>query len=151
MQVSDDDIRWLLKTLEEEQLVEIEVRGEGWRVRVSRAAPAAAAAPAAPMPAAPAQPAPAAAEDANLVPILAPMAGTFYRAPSPNAPPYVEEGQEIQRGDVVGLIEAMKVFNEVESPVSGTVVKILVENEQQVQADEKLMLVRIHSGEEGEG
>ena len=147
MQVSDDDIKWLLKLLEDEGLVELEVSGPGWRVKVSRAAAQPAGAPTAAAPA----PAPAKAADElsapDIVPILAPMAGTFYRAPAPNAAPYVEEGQEIERGDVVGLIEAMKVFNEIESPVSGTIVKILVENEQQVQADERLMLVRVRSVE----
>lgn len=80
---------------------------------------------------------------ADIVPLLAPMNGVFYRAPSPDAPPYVEEGDVVERGQVVGLIEAMKVFSEIESPVNGVIVRIVVSNQQSVKADERLMLVRV--------
>ena len=81
-------------------------------------------------------------EEAGLVAITSPMVGTFYRAPSPDSPPFIEEGDDIELGQVVCLVEAMKLFNEIESEVEGTVVKILVENSQAVEYGQKLMLVR---------
>ena len=69
-----------------------------------------------------------AAEEAGLVPIVSPMVGTFYRAPSPDSPPYVDVGDEVNPGKVVCIIEAMKLFNEIESEVKGTVAKMLVES-----------------------
>ncbi|MBC7287713.1 MAG: biotin carboxyl carrier domain-containing protein [Armatimonadetes bacterium] len=135
----DDDIAWLLRLLESEDLVEIEYEEPEFHARVSRLA-AAHAAPA-PMAAAPdAGPAPL---PEDVVPVLAPMSGVFYRAPSPESPPYVEEGSQVERGDVIGLIEAMKLFNEIEAPVSGTVVEILVKNGESVAANQRLMLIRV--------
>jgi acetyl-CoA carboxylase biotin carboxyl carrier protein len=143
--VSDDDIAWLLQLLEAEGLVEVEVEEDDWGVRVSRAV---AVVPEAPVAAAPVAAAPSGDELAHdVVPILSPITGTFYSAPSPESPAYVEEGSQVERGGVVGLIEAMKVFNEVEAPVAGTVVKLLVDNKQNVQADQRLMLVRVSSAE----
>jgi len=75
------------------------------------------------------------------VPIKSPMVGTFYIAPEPNAPPYVEVGQIIQKGAVVCIVEAMKLMNEIESEVSGRVVKRLVENTQPVEFGQTLFLV----------
>lgn len=74
-------------------------------------------------------------------PIPSPMVGTFYRRPLPTDPPFVEEGQRIERGDVIGVIEAMKVFNEVESPVGGVVRKFLATDGQLVQEGEPLLLI----------
>jgi acetyl-CoA carboxylase biotin carboxyl carrier protein len=79
--------------------------------------------------------------DEGLVPIQAPMVGTFYRAPSPSSPAYVEEGQFISQGDVVCIVEAMKLMNEIESEVAGRIRKILVENAQPVEFGQVLMLV----------
>ncbi len=139
----NDDIAWLLKLLETEDLLEIEVEDADGLIRVSRAARSAGVAQPAAV-AAPCQSGPEPlAED--IVPVLAPMSGVFYRAPSPESPPYVEEGTQVERGDVLGLIEAMKVFNEIEAPASGTVVEILVENGQSVEANQRLMLIRVGS------
>jgi acetyl-CoA carboxylase biotin carboxyl carrier protein len=69
------------------------------------------------------------------------MVGTFYRSPSPDKPPYVEVGSHVKKGDVVCIIEAMKLFNEIESEVSGTIVKVMVENESPVEYDQVLFLV----------
>jgi len=80
-------------------------------------------------------------DESNLTPIKAPMVGTFYRAPAPGAPPYIEVGQVISQGDVVCIIEAMKLMNEIESEVSGRVRKILVENAQPVEYGQVLVLV----------
>jgi acetyl-CoA carboxylase biotin carboxyl carrier protein len=77
----------------------------------------------------------------NLVTIKSPMIGTFYRKPSPDKPLFVEVGDDIQVGKVVCIIEAMKLFNEIESEVSGKVVKILVEDSTPVEYDQPLFLV----------
>ncbi len=80
-------------------------------------------------------------ETTKFIPIKAPMVGTFYRAPAPGAPPYVETGDTVTPGKVVCVIEAMKVMNEIESEVSGKIVKVLVENEKSVEFGQELFLV----------
>jgi len=145
--LTDDDISWLLNLLTAEELAEVEIESqeEGWRVRVARTTATVVPLAAAPAGAVAASVAGDSAQQLpeDVVPVLASMTGTFYRAPSPEAPPYVEEGDEVERGQVLGLIEAMKVFNELESPVSGKIEEILVDNEQAVKADERLMLIRL--------
>ena len=79
--------------------------------------------------------------DENLVEIKSPMVGTFYRAPSPGAKPYVQAGERVDPGQIVCIIEAMKLMNEIESDVSGTIVKMLVENAQPVEFGQTLFLV----------
>lgn len=96
--------------------------------------PAAASAPAA----TPAAEAKSAAPKAGTKQITSPFVGTFYRAPSPEADPYVREGQMIKRGDTLCIIEAMKLMNEIEAEVSGKIVSILVENGQPVEFGEPL-------------
>ncbi|MDI6732181.1 MAG: acetyl-CoA carboxylase biotin carboxyl carrier protein [Candidatus Margulisbacteria bacterium] len=85
---------------------------------------------------------PAEKEEDGLVAITSPMVGTFYRAPSPEAPPFIETGHEVEPGKVVCIVEAMKLFNEIESEVRGKVVKILVENGQPVEYGQKLFLIK---------
>lgn len=80
--------------------------------------------------------------DPSLFPITAPLVGTFYRASAADAKPYVEEGDQVRKGQVLGLIEAMKLMNEVESEVDGTVVSVLVENGTPVEYGEPLALIR---------
>ncbi len=94
-------------------------------------------APAAPV-AAPKTPA---AEDANYITIKSPIIGTFYRKPSPDKPNFMEVGDDIKEGDVLCIIEAMKLFNEIESEVSGKVVKILVDEASPVEFDQPLFLI----------
>jgi len=77
----------------------------------------------------------------NLVPIKSPMVGTFYRAPAPGAKPYIELNQEIEKGQVACIVEAMKLMNEIESDVSGKVVKICSENGKPVEYGQTLFLV----------
>lgn len=77
----------------------------------------------------------------HLVPITAPMVGTFYRAPKPDAAPFVAEGDPVEPGQPVCIIEAMKLFNEIQSEVTGRVAKILVENASPVEYGQPLMLV----------
>ena len=106
------------------------------------AAPAAAPAPAPAPAAAPAAEAPAeTAADAGLIEIKSPMIGTFYRKPSPDKDNFVEVGSAVKVGDTVCVIEAMKLFNEIESEVSGRIVKILVDDNSPVEYDQPLFLV----------
>lgn len=149
-------IKKLIDLIQESDVAEIEIAEGEESVRISRnsAAPAYAPAPAqvsAPAPAAPA-PAPAAetaaeasaaseaqANEANAV--RSPMVGTFYRSSSPEAPAFVEVGQSVTAGDVICIIEAMKMFNQIEADRSGTVTAILVENGHPVEFDEPLIVI----------
>jgi len=103
-------------------------------------APAPAAPAAAPAPVAPAA-SPAKEEVSNYLEIKSPMVGTFYRSPSPDKPPYVQVGDVLKVNDVVCVIEAMKLFNEIESEVSGKIVKVLVDDSSPVEYDQVLFLV----------
>jgi acetyl-CoA carboxylase biotin carboxyl carrier protein len=84
---------------------------------------------------------PAATEDSKYITIKSPIIGTFYRKPSPDKPVFIEVGSSIGEGDVLCVIEAMKLFNEIESEVSGKIVKILVEDSSPVEFDQPLFLV----------
>jgi acetyl-CoA carboxylase biotin carboxyl carrier protein len=107
------------------------------------AAAAPAAAPAQPAAAAPAAaPAPAAgADESRYLTIKAPMIGTLYHSASPDSPSFVEVGDEIKKGQVICIIEAMKLFNEIEAEVAGKIVKVLVDNASPVEYDQPLFLV----------
>lgn len=104
-----------------------------------QAAPVAAAAPAAPAVAAPADT--AAEDNSKYITIKSPMIGTLYRKPSPDKPMFVEVGSTINKGDVVCVVEAMKLFNEIESEISGKIVKVLVDDSSPVEFDQPLFLV----------
>ncbi len=109
--------------------------------------PMPAAMPAASMPAAPAaqESAPAEskkeADDSKYITIKSPIIGTFYRKPAPDKPPFADVGQNIAKGDVLCVIEAMKLFNDIESEVSGKIVKVLVEDSSPVEFDQPLFLI----------
>lgn len=147
------EIQRLLDYIAKSPLAEVSIETEGLKVSVkknSAAAPtvtvAAAPAPvaAAPVAAAPAAPAaaPAAAPVAdNLYTVKSPMIGTFYRAAGPDKDNYVEVGSDIAPGKTLCMIEAMKLFNEIDSEVSGKIVKILVDNASPVEFDQPLFLV----------
>lgn len=118
---------------------------------IHMAAPTAAAAPAAPVapaaaPAAAPAPKPAAAPAAPApvdgVEIASPMAGTFYRAPAPGEPAFVKEGDTVTAGQTIGIIEAMKLMNEIEAEVGGTVVKIVAENGKPVTPGQALVVIK---------
>jgi len=155
-------IRKLIKLVEESDIGELEVSGWGQRVRISKKprelnAPASenptanitvepkpkpAVATSALTQAATQEPAKTVMEDTDhLVPIKSPMVGTFYRAPAPDAKPYVELNQQITVGQVVCIIEAMKLMNEIESEMPGRVAKILVENGKPVEFGQTLFLI----------
>lgn len=111
-------------------------------VAAPAAAPAAPAAPApAPKPAEPAAPAAEAADSGNTVAIKSPMVGTFYRSAGPDKAAFVKVGDTIDAGSTVCIIEAMKLFNEIESDVKGKIVKVLVEDASPVEYDQPLFLV----------
>ena len=110
---------------------------------VTASAPALVAAPVAAAPVAPAveSAAPPVEAASNLITIKSPMIGTFYRSSSPDKPSFVNVGDEISAGKVVCIVEAMKLFNEIESEVSGRIVKVLVDNAQPIEYDQPLFLV----------
>ena len=140
------ELRRLADLLRDYGLTEVEVEREGVRVRLRRepaapAAPSAGSAVVAPAAASPVVSAEPAASEAHLLTIEAPMVGTFYRAPSPDAQPFVRDGDRVKKGQVVCIIEAMKLMNEIESKVAGRVVKVLVENAQPVEYGQPLFLV----------
>jgi len=95
----------------------------------------------APAPAAPSKDAAPAEDDSKYITIKSPIIGTFYRKPSPDKPAFVEVGSDIKPGDVLCVIEAMKLFNDIESEVSGKVVKVLVDDSSPVEFDQPLFLV----------
>ncbi len=129
--IEEKDFKITIKTNQEPTYVTASVP-------VAAAPMAAAPQPTAVTPAA----APAAvSEDANFITIKSPMIGTFYRSAGPGKPSFVNAGDEINTGNVLCIIEAMKLFNEIESEVSGKIVKILVEDAQPVEFDQPLFLV----------
>ncbi|MCP1771760.1 acetyl-CoA carboxylase biotin carboxyl carrier protein [Neisseria perflava] len=146
-------LKKLIDLVEESGIAEIEVTEGEEKVRITRATAAqpvvyAAAAPAAAPVAAPASaaaaPAPAAptATGSDLSNAQkSPMVGTFYRAPGPNTPAFVEVGQSVKAGDTLCIIEAMKLMNEIEAEKSGTVTAILVENGSPVEYGEPLFII----------
>ena len=145
-------VKKLIELLEESNIGEIEIKEGEESVRISRygaqpAAPVAYAAPPAPAPgAAPAPveaPAPEAAAPAPAAEnaVLSPMVGTFYRSPSPEAPSFVEVGQTVRVGDVLCIVEAMKMMNQIEADRAGTVTAIHVENGEAVEFDQPLISV----------
>ena len=134
-------VRRLGALLTELQLSEIEVSVGDVRVRLQRGDVAGLVAPAmAPAPGATSTPA---APDAmaGMITVEAPMVGTFYRAPSPGAEPYVREGDVVKQGQILCIIEAMKLMNEIESKLGGRIHKILVENGQTVEFGQPLFLL----------
>ncbi|WP_350289611.1 acetyl-CoA carboxylase biotin carboxyl carrier protein [uncultured Croceitalea sp.] len=110
------------------------------QIPMAQAPVAAATAPVVTEAAAPAA-APAAEDDSKYITIKSPIIGTFYRKPAPDKPNFVEVGKDIQQGDVLCVIEAMKLFNDIESEVSGKIVKILVDDSSPVEFDQPLFLV----------
>ena len=148
-------VKKLIELLEESNIGEIEIKEGEESVRISRhgTQPAQMAYAPAPAPIAPAAPAPAAAQAAPAEPaapasapatdnaVLSPMVGTFYRSPSPDAAPFVEVGQTVRVGDVLCIVEAMKMRNQIEADRAGTVTAIHVDNGDAVEFDQPLISI----------
>jgi len=142
-------VKKLIELLDESNVAEIEIHEGEESVRISRhgsTAPQFMMPAAAPAPAAGAAPPPTPAgasqpeiDDASIA--RSPMVGTFYRSPSPGAKSFVEEGQEVKVGDVLCIIEAMKILNQIESERAGRVKKIMVENGQPVEYNQPLFVI----------
>jgi acetyl-CoA carboxylase biotin carboxyl carrier protein len=149
-----EEIRAVIKLVEEAGIAELVVEGPHVKIHVKKtvAGPPAVHVQAAASPAAAAAPAEHAAPPADgarpaeeragrYVPIVAPMVGTFYRAPKPDAPPFVAEGDAVQTGQTVCVLEAMKMFNEIASEVAGRIIRVLAENGAPVEYGQPLFLV----------
>lgn len=147
-------IQELIKMVNKSNLSEVSIEEKDFKITIKQkeeiiqqavvaAAPVAVApVAAAPVAAAPAAaPAPAAEDTSKYLTIKSPMIGTFYRKPAPDKPLFVEVGDEVVPGKVVCIVEAMKLFNEIESEVKGKIVKILVEDQSPVEYDQPLFLV----------
>jgi acetyl-CoA carboxylase biotin carboxyl carrier protein len=133
----------LIRSLEGTDTRRVKVQAGALQIEVDRrpgALPRVAAGPGVPAAASAGAPAEAPAA-AGLIPIVAPLVGVFYRAPSPGAQPFVEVGDTVERGQKVGIVEAMKLMNEVTSDYRGVVSEILVENGETVQYEQRLMLI----------
>ena len=146
--MNEGKLRKLLELFRASDLEEIEVQHSFWhgtRIRLTRSRAPSPVAPAAPMPiapAAPTEPAPAEKTDDGLHEVLSPMVGTFYRSPSPETDPFVSEGDRIESGQTVCIIEAMKIMNEIPADVQGEVVEILVGDGQPVEYNQALFKIR---------
>ncbi|MGH7599634.1 MAG: acetyl-CoA carboxylase biotin carboxyl carrier protein [bacterium] len=156
--MKEEEIRRLVKIVEESSIADLEVSRWGCKVKISKypgnsyqapyplthvqipSSPAAVSMPASAAPAVePRQP--TAAPGKNLVEIKSPMVGTFYRTPAPDADPYVQIGSTVSKGQVLCIIEAMKLMNEIEADFSCRIVEILVENTQPVEYNQPLFRV----------
>ncbi len=135
------EIQELAEILDGQNLNEIEVQRGDLRIRIRRETTVSGKEPSsadsAPAPDALAH----AAEGESLVTVTSPVVGTFYRSSSPDAEPYVEEGDSVSRGQVLCIVEAMKLMNEIESEVEGRVVKVLVANEAGVEYGQPLFVI----------
>ncbi len=144
------EIKEMVNLMNENNLAELEVEKDGMRIRLKKTGAAmegmnqpfvierekSSQEPAV-EPARPAEAKPA----AKTVEIRAPMVGTFYRAPSPESPPYAEAGQSIEPGQVICIIEAMKLMNEIKSEIKGKILEILVENAEPVEYGQPLFII----------
>ncbi len=147
-----EEITKLVSFLEEKHLTHFELEVEGFKIKINRASsalpPPARITPPAPLsteestnPAVPSEP--VISEDENhLHFITSPMVGTFYRAPDPNSPPFVEIGEEVKKSQTLCIIEAMKLMNEIESDVDGIIAEIYVENGKPVEYGQRLFAIQ---------
>lgn len=149
--INYDEILKLIALLEEKKLSHFELEVEGFKIRMSKNT---ASAPALEFKAAPAPPAVSAGSpgqaaeaappehEAGLHDITSPMVGTFYRAPNPTSPPFVEAGEPVKKKQTLCIIEAMKLMNEIECDVDGVVKEIFVENAKPVEFGQRLFSIR---------
>jgi acetyl-CoA carboxylase biotin carboxyl carrier protein len=146
MQLTLEELKNLFKTLESSGIAEFEYQDEKFRVKVALgrvAAPVVAAVPAPARSSPIAAPPPAARPvDESLVAVTSPFVGTFYRAPSPETPNFVEVGAVVRPGQTLCIVEAMKLMNEIETEIAGTIVDVLVENGKSVEYGQKLFMIK---------
>jgi acetyl-CoA carboxylase biotin carboxyl carrier protein len=154
--INVEELKRILELARDHDLSELELESEGFKMRLRKGGPvvvqpvmpAAAVAAAhpvaapAPPPLPAAAPAPAVDVDMELAIVTSPIVGTFYRAPDPNAPPFVQPGDRVRKGQTLCIIEAMKMMNNIDSEYEGTVVKVFVENGQPVQYGERLFAIK---------
>jgi acetyl-CoA carboxylase biotin carboxyl carrier protein len=165
-----EEIKHLIEFIREQELTEFELEQDGVKIRIKSGAsstavpivstvPVVAAAPATASPAVLSAPAPAPAASATtpskadsavddgpeLAIVKSPIVGTFYRAPEPTAKPFVDVGDSVKKGQVLCIIEAMKLMNEIDSEYDGEIVNVYVENGQAVQYGERLFAIRLRS------
>lgn len=142
-----DALKKIIKVVEESDIDELEIRGFFRRIRVTKRLPAQVLAPPGSSSASTVKEVTVGKKktieepEEKLASIKAPMVGTFYHSPSPGASPYVDIGDQVTPGKVVCVIEAMKVMNEIESEITGTVKQVLVKNEEPVEYGQNLFLV----------
>jgi len=156
------ELKELLELISERDITEFELEEDGVKLKVKKGRPVVVEAPvqqvprampiaagpavtAAPVPQ-PANPAAGQVEDQDepgLTWVTSPMVGTFYRAPEPGAPPFVNEGDRVKPGQVLCILEAMKLMNELEAEIAGEIVEICVENAQPVQYGDRLFSVKV--------
>jgi acetyl-CoA carboxylase biotin carboxyl carrier protein len=162
------ELKQILEMVREHELTELELERDGVKIRIKKdgvsiathpaapapvpapgPAPAVAAAQPSPSPALVASPAPAAvaasapvAGEVELAVVKSPIVGTFYRSPEPGAPPFVDVGTRVRKGQVLCIIEAMKLMNEIDSEYEGEIANVYVENGQPVQFGERLFAIR---------
>jgi acetyl-CoA carboxylase biotin carboxyl carrier protein len=145
------ELKQILQMLDEEQITEFELESEGMKLRIKKqggapapvvgVAPAPLAAAVAPTPAPAREPPPPAVEEGLLV-VKSPIVGTFYRSPDPNAPAFVSVGDRVKPGQVLCIVEAMKLMNEIEAEVAGEIVEIHKETGQPIQFGDPLFTLR---------
>ncbi len=158
--MTNKEIKELLKLVSDLDLKEVNIKNKEFHIKirtdkdnpiqvvgssapaVTQAAPMISAAPAPVVAASPVEEQAASGEDnSSYIEIKSPMVGTFYRSSSPDKPPFIQVGDSITKGGVVCIIEAMKLFNEIESEVTGKIVKVLVDDSTPVEYDQVLFLV----------
>jgi acetyl-CoA carboxylase biotin carboxyl carrier protein len=157
-----DEINRILEMVREHELSEFELEREGFKIKIKKgtlvngsgpfavpmvqhvapaALPAPAAAPPAPLEAVPSVPAPS-SDEVDFAIVKSPIVGTFFRSAEPGAPAFVDVGTTVKKGDVLCIIEAMKLMNEIDSEYDGEIVKVYVENGQPVQYGERLFAIK---------
>jgi acetyl-CoA carboxylase biotin carboxyl carrier protein len=143
-----DEIKEIIDLLKETDITELSIEREGLKFRIKRERYLQAPGPAQPVQQQAVQAGPEAAvsepkaaEDSGLVPVTSPIVGIFYTSSSPDAPPFVEVGTRVEKGQVLCIVEAMKLMNEIESETDGIIKKVLPENGQPVEYGETLFLI----------
>jgi acetyl-CoA carboxylase biotin carboxyl carrier protein len=145
MKMELDEIKQLIELLKGTDITELQIEREGSKLKIRRekylSSFEAISSAKKPGVAAPKETKEEVAEESKLVTITSPIVGIFHRAPSPESPPFVEVGNTVKKGQVLCIVEAMKLMNEIESDTDGVVSKILVENGQPVEYGEPLFLI----------